>query len=389
MAQKVRYFEFELVKEIIIKKVDVTDFGFPFSVNSKNEIFIYSRKGKSLLSSNGQVIKIAYLDDSIRKQFYPKVTNFSFINDSLVFIIYHANEHVWNEDANVIYNLHTKKIMNELNFEHLGFINNVEMPLSEYGKFNSSYYNFSMELYPFDHYYSYHSSFILTYSGSNAPFDSVYPTKKGTIVKLKQKPKTSYSYPLNLESLDSNFQNYKFDNGMAEFWNFVPKKCKFDEHRILLSYPTLSDLVILNLSNSKVERRKFNIGNINITGNSISNRYNKFLHDSINFGVIQYNSELNYIIRNIYIPPCRSASGKSVYLQVISDTFGNIIGIKNRANRHTTIVFYKNNLHFGMIISTDSTERYGMFKIKWLDSFYDANNGFVTYKNLTSRYSEL
>jgi len=42
-----------------------------------------------------------------------------------------------------------------------------------------------------------------------------------------------------------------------------------------------------------------------------------------------------------------------------------------------------------MIISTDSTERYGMFKIKWLDSFYDANNGFVTYKNLTSRYSEL
>ncbi len=151
MAQKVRYFEFELVKEIIIKKVDVTDFGFPFSVNSKSEIFIYSRKGKSMLSSNGQVIKIAYLDDSIRKQFYPKVTNFSFINDSLVFIIYHANEHTWKEDANVICNLHRKKIMNELNFEHLGFIKNVEMPLSEYGKFNSGYYNFSMELYPFDH----------------------------------------------------------------------------------------------------------------------------------------------------------------------------------------------------------------------------------------------
>lgn len=374
-AQKVQLFDFVLIDSVVINKLKNNDKLYPYAITPNGEFVQYSTDTRSLKFEGNDTHVISRFLDTLYKWYYPSIDGFSFVNDSVIFIIYQNAYFTWQDDAIVLYNLKSRKTSTPFNLEKTGIINMDDYPLDIYNTLDKNLYNVPWEYLPFKHYNSSNNSFIMTVSGMHQPFDGIYPTAKPNLLNLQYKPRKSYYADFAFEQFNPNYIGFKFDRKMDNMFNYVPKMTRMDDSLILISYKMSHDLIVYNTNSNKYRVMEFKKDILGMKNNSFAKPTDNIIHDSLAYQIITYNDINKWITRKMYSPVSNVNHGSLIIknrdLNILIDSSGTPIALQNINSNYTNIEYCEKGVYYGYIEIRDSAFVMGKFRIKLLDSFID------------------
>lgn len=372
-AQKLPLFHYVAIDTVVMKKTKPQDKLFPFAVSPQGKFVQYSTAARSFKFEGNDTHVVSQFSDSMFKNYFPPIQEFSFVNDSIVFIVYDNNYFIYNEDAIVLYNLKSRKTNKLFNLSGTGLVNRVDLPYELYPEIDTRLYNQPWGVYPFKNYNSVNQSYTFVFTGSTVPFDGIFPLEKPSILNINLKPDKSKMANFTFSELNTDYKGYQFDTKMDNLFYYVPKLSRIDDSLILVSYPLNHDLIEYNTNSNTHKIIKFKKEYFGIKENSMAKPNGSLIFDSLHYQFITYNSKQHWITRRIYAPVANFDSGSLVIknnnIDILTDKNGNPLAIQSLPEKHTGITYTcENGIYYGTLENTDTSYIMGRFKIEILDS---------------------